>query len=225
MLKKAALLLLLAALTNAIVLLVVWGYHAFVSGLNPFLAPVFTVLSLLILVPVTFYSIKWLSRQSRWLSPATAFLYGLFVILLEYLINLAANGPATFDKQLHDTFFVTAHGHLVLFFVLVFLAFATVYTLIPRITGKTMNPAMGYIHFALTLVVAYYLCCPPLSYSGLAGMPRRYFDYSNWVDLDDFSMVNHANTQAILLLALAQVVFLANLIWLLMRYSFTKRYR
>ena len=105
-----------------------------------------------------------------------------------------------------------AHGHLILFFALLFLGFAAVYFVFPKITGRTMNAPMGYIHFALTLGAVYFLCWP-YPYAGLAGMPRRYMDYSNWVNMDEFSGLNHFTTWAMIGLICGQVVFLANLVW------------
>jgi cytochrome c oxidase subunit 1 len=216
MIKKASLLLLLAIVINAVLLAFIWAHHTFVTGLNPFLSTVFWVLLLLILVPVVFFFFKWVARKSLRPTPAMTFIFGLFVLLVEDLINTVNNGTSTLDIQLHDTLFVIAHVHLILFFALLFLAFAAVYFVFPRITGRTMNVAMGYIHFALTLTTAYFLCWS-YHYAGLAGMPRRYMDYSNWVSLDRFSMANHFTTQAMIVLVCGQVVFVANLVWSLVK--------
>ena len=79
-----------------------------------------------------------------------------------------------------------------------------------------MDTPMGYIHFALTLIAAYFLCWP-YHYTGLAGMPRRYVDYSNWVGMDGFSGTNHFTVQATILLVFGQVVFVTNLVWSLVK--------
>jgi cytochrome c oxidase subunit 1 len=212
MIKKAALLLLLAIVINAILLAFIWAHHTFVTGLNPFLGTVFWVLSLLILVPVLFFSFRWVARQSLRPTPAMAFIFGLLVLLIGDLMNTVNHRTSTLDIQLHDTYFVIAHVHLILFFALLFLAFAAVYYAFPKITGRTMNAPMGYIHFALTLVATYFLCWPS-QYVGLAGMPRRYMDYSNFLSLDGFSAVNRFTTRAVILLVGGQVVFVANLVW------------
>jgi cytochrome c oxidase subunit 1 len=213
MIKKAALLLLLAIVINAILLAFTWAHHTFVTGLNPFLGTIFLVLSLLILVAVVFFSFRWVARQSLRLTPAMAFIFGLFVFLIGDLMNTVNNGNSTIDIQLHDSYFVIAHVHLILFFALLFLAFAAVYFVFPKITGRTMNAPMGYIHFALTLIAAYFLCWP-YHYTGLAGMPRRYMDYSNWVArMDEFTAKNNFTTWTMILLVCGQVVFLANLVW------------
>jgi len=212
MIKKAALLLLLAIVVNTVSLAIIWAHHTFVTGLNPFLGVVFLIISLLILVPVVLYSFNWVARQSPWRTPAMAFIFGLFVLLVGDLMNTAIFGTSTLDIQLHDTYFVIARVHLIGFFALLFLAFAGVYFVFSKMTGRTMNEAMGYIHFALTLISAYFLCWP-YNYTSLAGMPRRYLDYSNWVSLDGFLGVNHFTTQAMILLVCGQVVFVANLVW------------
>jgi cytochrome c oxidase subunit 1 len=216
MIKKAALLLLVAIVINAVLLAFIWAHHTFVTGLNPFLGVVFLIISLLILVPVVLYSFNWVARQSPWLTPAMAFTFGFFVLLVGDLMNTAIFGTSTLDIQLHDTYFVIAHVHLIRFFALLFLAFAAVYFVFPKMTGRRMNAAMGYIHFALTLIAAYFLCWP-YSYTSLAGMPRRYLDYSNGVSLDGFSGANHFATQAMTLLVCGQVVFVANLVWSLVK--------
>ena len=216
MIKKAILLLLLAIAINAVIFAFIWAQHTFVTGLNPFLSRVLGVLSLLILVPVVYFSFRWVARQSLWLTPAMAFIFGPFVLLGEDLMNTVDNRNSTFDIQLHDTYFVIAHVHLILFFALLFLAFAAVYFIFPKITGRTMNAAMGYIHFAFTMIPVYFLCWPHY-HAGLAGMPRRYVDYSNWVSFDGFSGMNHFTARAMILLVFGQVVFVANLVWSCMR--------
>lgn len=216
MIKKATLLLLLAIVINAVLLAFIWAQDTFVTGLNPFLSIVFGVLLLLILVPVVFFSFRWMARHSIRLTPAMAFIFGLFVLLVEYLMNTANNGISTLDIQLHDTYFVILHFHLILFVALFFLAFAAVYFVFPMITGKAMNAAMGYTHFSVTLITVYFLCLP-YHYDGLAGMPRRYMDYSNWLSFNGFLGTNHFTARTMVVLVFGQVVFVANLIWSLVK--------
>lgn len=212
MIKKTVLLLLLAVMVNIVVHLFFWARHNFITGLNPILNTVFGVLSLLILAAVVFFSFSWVARQSFRLTPAMAFIFGLFVLLIGGLMNTVIYGNSTLDIQLHDTYFVIAHGHLISFFALLFLAFAAVYFAFPKITGRTMNAPMGYFHFAVTLIATYFLCWP-YHYAGLAGMPRRYMDYSNFVSMDGFPGLNQFAIWAIISLVCGQVVFLANLVW------------
>jgi cytochrome c oxidase subunit I len=150
------------------------------------------------------------------LTPAMAFTFGAFLLLIENLINKVNNESSTFDIQFQDTLFVIAHVHLISFFVLIFVAFAAVYLVFPKITGRTMNAPMGYIHFAVTLIATYFICRP--YHYGLTGMPRRYLNYSDWVKLDSFSGPNNYYTmRALILLVCGQVVFAANLVWSLVK--------
>jgi cytochrome c oxidase subunit 1 len=144
------------------------------------------------------------------------FPFGFLVLLVEDLMTTVKNGTSTLDIQLHDTFFVIANVHVKLFFAMLFLALSAVYSVFPKITSRTINAAMGYIHFAITLIGAYFLCLP-YHYTGLTGMLRGYMDYSNWVSLDGFSGGNHFILQAMILMACGQVVFVANLVWSLVK--------
>ncbi len=197
---------------NAVLLLFIWAQCTFVTGLNPFLNTVFWVLSLLVIVQIIFFSIRWLVRQSLRPTPAMAFIFGIFVLLIENLMDSVSKGNSTIDIQLHDTYFVIANVHVITFFALLFLAFAAVYFVFPRITGKTMNARMGYIHFSVTLITVYFLCWP-YPYAGLAGMPRRYMNYSSWLSMNGFSGLNLFTARTTLLLVCGQIVFLANLVW------------
>jgi cytochrome c oxidase subunit I len=220
MIKKAALLLLLAVVINAILYAFIWAHHTLVTGLNPFLGSIFLIVSLLIVVAVIFFCSRWIARQSLRLTPAMAFFFGLFVLLVGDLINTVFVGTSTLDIQLHDTYFVIAHVHLLFLFGMLFLGFAAVYFFFSTVTGKTLNAPMGYIHFAFTLMAIYFICWP-FNYAGLAGMPRRYIDYSgwvnsyrfSWVNVYAFSGVNQYTLQAMFLFVCGQVVFLVNLIW------------
>lgn len=223
MIKRVALLLLLAIVINAVLLAFTWVHHTFITGLNPFLGIVFLVLLLLILVPVMIFSFRWLARrplvrQSLRLTPAMAFVFGLFVLLIGQLMNTMRFGPSTLDIQLHDTYYVIAQRHVIGFFTLLFLGFAAVYVAFLKVTGRTMNAVMGYIHFVLTLIPAYFICCPyHYQYAGLAGMPRRYMDVSSWVSPDAWLGLNRFIMPAMIVFICGQVVFAANLVWSLVK--------
>ena len=210
----------LAVLFNALFLVFVWAHREFVTGLNPFVASIELLLSLLIAIPLAILAVKWLVRRYKGkpgFSPATIFFLGYFIFLIgdfigELGITTAPFGSSTLDIQLHDTYFVIGHAHVMLFFAVIFLAFSAVYFFYPRITGRTMNAPMGYMHFGITLVGAYLLSWP-VQYTGLAGMPRRYIDYSYWTSINRFRDTNVFTMKIIILLTCTQVLFLANLIY------------
>jgi cytochrome c oxidase subunit I len=212
MLKKTAILLLLATFLNAIVFICVWAYRLIVFDVNPFISLVGLFFFLLISIPLTIISVKWLVKQYnvRYLfSPAAVFLLGSFIFLTGDITNERFFGHSTLDIQLHDTLFVIANAHLMIFFALIFLALSYAHYMYPRKIGRTLNAPMVYIHFVITLVAAYILCLP-MPYEGLAGMPRRYIDYGGWISMKPFEYINGRIIISILLLPFAQLLFLFN---------------
>jgi cytochrome c oxidase subunit 1 len=215
MVKKIALLLILAIFSNVLLFGFIWFRHAFVSGLNPFLNAISFWLFLLISIVVVIFLIRRLVRYCKGrfrFTPTTFFVLGVLIFLSGDVISELAFGSYTLDIQVRDTYYVIAHTHLMLFIAFAFLAFSFVHFIYPRVTGRKMNTPMAYIHFAVTFVAAYLLCWP-VHYEGVAGMPRRYMYYSNLTSLDRFSGINVFARRATMLLIGAQVLFLINLIY------------
>jgi cytochrome c oxidase subunit I len=150
--------------------------------------------------------------SKAWFSPEKAFLLGFLILLIGDLINTLVIGKSTLDIQIHDTIFVIANLHLLGFFALLFLAFAAVYWGLSRIPGRAMNAPLAYLHFAFTLIGAYALAWP-MHYEGLAGMPRRYIDYSNWPAMYEFERINFFIASTSTLLIFGQLFFVINLFY------------
>jgi len=112
---------------------------------------------------------------------------------------------STFDLQLHDTYFVIAHFHLFAGLAVVFGAFALFYHY-----NHWMRRALGLIHFWITFLGSLAFIWP---YRGLAGMPRRYIDYSNWVSIDSMGGYGTLIFGLILAGAAAQLVFVVNVVY------------
>jgi len=128
-------------------------------------------------------------------------------------MNDWGNKPSTLDIQLHDTLFVIGNVHLTIFDALLFLFFSVFYCCYPPITGKNLNAPLSYIHFTFTLVSTCLLSWPAAHYEGLAGMPRRYIDYPNWVNLSALPEGNPFTTKMIILFLFGQLIFIVNLIY------------
>jgi len=170
----------------------VWAHHMFVSGLNPFLGSLFVLLTLLIAVPSAIKVFNWITtlwRGSIRFTPGMLFAIGFVSLFISGGQTGIYLGDSTIDIQLHDTYFVVAHFHLVMGVASVFGMFAGIYHWFPKMFGRMMNPVLGYIHFWLTLPSAY-LIFWPMYYEGLAGMPRRYFDFSMWTSFNQFQGLN-----------------------------------
>jgi len=126
MLKKTAILLLLAIFLNAIAFICIWAYHSIVFDYNPFLAFIEWLLLLLLPIPLTFLSVKWLTKKYKvrhLLSPAAVFLLGFFIFLTADIVNQSVLASSTLDIQFNDTYFVIGHTFLMIFFALIFLSF------------------------------------------------------------------------------------------------------
>jgi cytochrome c oxidase subunit 1 len=87
--------------------------------------------------------------------------------------------------------------------------FAGVYHWFPKMYGRYMNNTMAYIHFWVTLVGAY-LIFWPMHYAGLAGMPRRYTDYSNWQSFNMFQDMNRFISTVAMVVFAVQLLFVFN---------------
>jgi cytochrome c oxidase subunit 1 len=190
----------------------VWAHHMFVSGLNPLLGSLFVLLTLLIAVPSAVKVFNWITtlwRGNIRYTPAMLFCIGFVSTFISGGLTGIWLGDSTIDIQLHDTYFVVAHFHLVMGVSAVFGMFAGIYHWFPKMFGRFMSPVLGYIHFWITLAAAY-LIFWPMYYEGLAGMPRRYFDFTGWISFNQFDGLNIFISAVAMLAFAVQLVFLYN---------------
>jgi cytochrome c oxidase subunit 1 len=190
----------------------VWAHHMFVTGLNPFLGSVFVLLTLLIAVPSAIKVFNWLTtiwKANIKFTPGMLFALGFVSLFISGGLTGIFLGNSTLDIHLHDTYFVIAHFHIVMGVSAFFGMFAGVYHWFPKMFGRYMNNTLAYIHFWITLAGAY-LIFWPMHYEGLAGMPRRYLDYTNWASFNQFANLNKfISTVAIIVFAI-QLLFIFN---------------
>ncbi|RPH84492.1 MAG: cytochrome c oxidase subunit I, partial [Planctomycetaceae bacterium] len=196
----------------AILAFLVWAHHMFVTGLNPFLGAFFVLLTLLIAVPSAIKVFNWLTtlwRGNLRFTPAMLFAIGFVSLFISGGLTGIFLGNSTLDIHLHDTYFVVAHFHIVMGVASFFGMFAGVYHWFPKMYGRYMNNTMAYIHFWVTLVGAY-LIFWPMHYAGLAGMPRRYTDYSNWQSFNMFQDMNRFISTVAMVVFAVQLLFVFN---------------
>ena len=190
----------------------VWAHHMFVSGLNPFLGSVFVLLTLLIAVPSAIKVFNWLTTMWRGnirFTPGMLFSIGFVSMFISGGLTGIFLGNSTLDIHLHDTYFVVAHFHIVMGVSAFFGMFAGIYHWYPKMYGRFMNNTMAYIHFWITLVGAY-LIFWPMHYEGLAGMPRRYMDFSGWSSFNQFNDLNRFISIVSIIVFAAQLLFVFN---------------
>jgi cytochrome c oxidase subunit 1 len=196
----------------AILAFLVWAHHMFVTGLNPFLGSVFVLLTLLIAVPSAIKVFNWLTtlwRGNIRFTPAMLFAIGFVSTFISGGLTGIFLGNSTLDIQLHDTYFVIAHFHIVMGVSGVLGMFCGIYHWFPKMYGRYMNNTLAYIHFWITLIGAY-LIFWPMHYEGLAGMPRRYFDYSQWISFSQFGGLNRFISTVAMITFAAQLLFVFN---------------
>ncbi len=191
---------------------IVWGHHMFVSGMNPFLGSVFTFTTVLIAIPSAvkaFNYVTTLWKGNLQLNPAMLFSIGLVSTFVTGGLTGLVLGDSALDINIHDTYFVVAHFHLVMGVSALFGMFAGVYHWYPKMYGRMMNKVMGYWHFWLTIISAYGVFFP-MHFIGLAGLPRRYYTNTYFPMFDDLADINVFMTVMAIIGGLAQLIFLAN---------------
>jgi len=203
---------------------IVWGHHMFVTGMNPFIGSVFVFTTLLIAIPSAVKVFNYLTtlwKGSIVLTPAMMFAVGLVSTFITGGVTGIILADSALDINIHDTYFVVAHFHIVMGMSAVFGMFAGVYHWFPKMFGRMMNLRLGYVHFWITIVGAYGVFFP-MHFVGLAGAPRRYYDYSVYGEFDSptgemMMDLNVIITIFAIIAALGQFVFLFNFFYSIYR--------
>jgi cytochrome c oxidase subunit 1 len=191
---------------------IVWGHHMFVTGMNPFLGSVFTFTTLLIAIPSAvkaFNYITTLWKGNLRLTPAMLFSIGLVSTFITGGLTGLILGDSALDINVHDTYFVVAHFHIVMGLSAIFGLFAGVYHWFPKLFGRRMNKNLGYMHFWITFVAAYGVFFP-MHFLGMAGLPRRYYTNTAFPMFDDLADINVLISYFAIAGGVAQVLFIWN---------------
>ncbi|WP_210522140.1 cytochrome c oxidase subunit I [Hymenobacter terricola] len=198
---------------------VVWAHHMFVTGMNPFLGSVFMFLTLIIAVPSAVKTFNWLAtiwRGNIRFTAAMLFSIGFVSMFIAGGLTGIVLGNASLDIQVHNTYFVVAHFHLVMGSSAFFGMFAGVYHWYPKMFGRMLDEKLGYVHFWLTFLGAY-LVFIPMHYVGIAGFPRRYYAFTGFDMFSQFADINRFISIAALAVFAAQFIFLFNFFYSIWR--------
>jgi cytochrome c oxidase subunit 1 len=191
---------------------IVWGHHMFVSGMNPFLGSVFTFTTLLIAIPSAVKAFNWITtlwKGNIQFNPAMLFSIGFVSTFITGGLTGIILGDSTLDINVHDTYFVIAHFHLVMGISALYGLLAGVYHWFPKMFGRMMNKNLGFVHFWVTAIGAYGVFFP-MHFIGMAGLPRRYYTNTAFPYFDDLADVNVVITVFAIITAAVQLVFLYN---------------
>ena len=198
---------------------VVWAHHMFVSGMNPFLGSIFMFLTLIIAVPSAVKVFNYLTtlwRGNLIFTPAMLFAIGMVSFFISGGLTGIFMGNSAIDIQIHDTYFIVAHFHLVMGSAAFFSMIAGVYHWFPKMFGRMMDVRLGYIHFWLSFV-GVYLVFFPMHYIGIAGFPRRYYSFTNFDFTDKFTDLNMFVSIAAIITFFAQFIFVFNFFYSMYR--------
>jgi cytochrome c oxidase subunit 1 len=188
----------------------VWGHHMFSTGIDPRLRFFFSFASMVIAVPTGVKIWSWIATiwggSIRFRAPM---LFGLGFIALFVCGGITGVWLALvpFDVQVHDTYFVVAHLHYVLFGGSLMAIFAGIYYWFPKISGRLYHEGLGQVHFWLTFI-GMNLTFMPMHFMGILGMPRRIYTYQ-----PQYTSWNQVATVGSYLLGVAMFLFVVNMLW------------
>ena len=191
---------------------IVWGHHMFLTGMDPFLGSVFTFTTLLIAIPSAvkvFNFLTTLWKGNIRFTTAMLFAIGTVSTFITGGLTGIILGDSALDINVHDTYFVVGHFHIVMGLSAIYGMYAGVYHWFPKMYGRMMNKGLGYLHFWGTFICAYGVFFP-MHFLGLAGLPRRYYQNSSFPMFDGLTDINAVITFIALAGAIFQFIFIFN---------------
>jgi cytochrome c oxidase subunit 1 len=193
----------------------VWGHHMFMSGMSPYSAFAFSLLTMCIGVPSAIKTFNWLGTM--WKGRIRFYTPMLFAIgFVSLFVSGGLSGPflaqPVLDIQLHDTYFVVGHFHLIMGVAAIFGIFAATYYWFPKMFGRMMSEGLGKAHFWLTFIGTYAIFMP-MHYLGMAGGTRRYSQYTEVAYLQRLMPIHTFMTYAAIITIASQFIFVINLFW------------
>lgn len=191
---------------------IVWAHHMFMSGVNPFLSNFFVIFTLIIAIPSAVKVFNWITTLyggNIRFNSAMLFAIGFVSMFISGGLTGIFLGNSAIDIQMHDTYFVVAHFHIVMGIAAFFGMFAGIYHWFPKMFGKFMNETLGRIHFWGTMIGAYAIFWP-MHYLGMAGVPRRYYSFDTFEAFNHFAPMNQFITVAAIIVFGLQLLFVIN---------------
>ncbi|MCC9605353.1 cbb3-type cytochrome c oxidase subunit I [Blastopirellula sp. JC732] len=191
---------------------IVWGHHMFVSGMNPGLGMTFMVATMMIALPSAVKTFNWLGTiYGGKVRFATPMLFALSFVSMFVIGGLSGIFMAAtpVDIVIHDTYFIVAHFHYVLFAGTAMAVFGSIYFWFPKMFGRMMNETLGKIHFALTFLFMNGTFFT-MHILGAGGFPRRLADPYHYPTFSHMLSMNQFMTICAIGMVAVQVIFAVN---------------
>ncbi|MEX0641630.1 MAG: cbb3-type cytochrome c oxidase subunit I [Pirellulales bacterium] len=191
---------------------IVWGHHMFVSGMNPILGMTFMVATMFIALPSAIKVFNWLGTiWGAKIQFTTPMLFALSFVSMFIIGGLSGIFMAAtpVDIFIHDTYFIVAHFHYVLFAGTAMGVFGAIYFWFPKMFGRMMNDNWGKVHFFLTFIFlngVFY----PMHVLGMVGFPRRLADPYHYETFRHLQPLNEFMTWCAILMVASQIIFIVN---------------
>jgi cytochrome c oxidase subunit 1 len=195
---------------------IVWAHHMFQSGMNPTLGTTFAISTMFIAVPSAIKTFNWLGTLWGGNIQFTAAMWNAIAFVSMFVIGGLSGifmASTAVDVHIHDTYFIVAHIHYVLFGGTTFGIFGAIYFWYPKMFGRMMNETLGKIHFWLS-IVAFNCTFFAMHILGIGGFPRRvpgvvhqqYSSFAHFLEMNQFISISA------FALGLAQIPFIINFI-------------
>ena len=199
----------LAMMAIAIISFGVWVHHMFATGLPQLSLSFFSAASLMVTIPSGIQIFAWLATLIAGkpvLKTPLLFVLGFIFVFVAGGLTGVMFAIIPFDEQVHDSYFVVAHFHYVLFGGAVFPIFAALHHWLPKISGRLLRESWGKLSFWL-IFIGFNLAFFPMHIMGLLGMPRRVYTYPSGLGWESHNL---ASTIGSFVLALGVLVFIVN---------------
>lgn len=191
---------------------IVWGHHMFQSGMNPALGATFMLSTMMIALPSAVKVFNWIGTMWGGRVHFTSAMLNAMAFVSMFIIGGLSGiymAATPIDIHIHDTYFIVAHIHYVLFGGSTFGIFAAIYYWFPKMFGRMMDERLGKLHFFLTFLFfngTFFV----MHIVGMHGQPRRYADYTQFATFAKLQPMNEFMTICAFGMGLSQLIFAYN---------------
>jgi cytochrome c oxidase subunit 1 len=191
---------------------IVWGHHMFISGMNPAIGMAFMVSTIMIALPSAVKVFNWLGTMWGGNIQFTTPMLNCIAFVSMFIVGGLSGifmAAVPVDVYIHDTYFIVAHFHYVLFGATLFGVFGAIHFWFPKMFGRMMSERLGKLHFVITFI-SFNATFFPMHLLGVGGMPRRLADPYNYPYLSHLLPINQFMTWAAIVMGAAQLILVVN---------------